>query len=328
MGDASQFHYGKGSGGAGLEFTGAKKRSLFAQYTTQFNQQHQQSAPQASVASPQAVTQSPIAMDSETSQTEYGSNYQQPASEYWAAQLHSDPSAEAQHYANPVAPVAAQPPSYAQQAAPTQESSSQSSALMGWLDNDDVLSDIPSLKIKHSQKKSKDEVKEQRRSRLKMAFVSLGSAASVAILVLSVMFLMNNRPAIPAAVKQKASFPVYELASNSLFYVDKKSVEINSSGSLVYIVYQRDTNARFVVSQQALPDIVKDDLQYQQFLTDTDKFASFDSTIGKVYFTRPANIGDDISAVLKSDKSLMFIRASGSTSEQTWMNLLNYLKKS
>lgn len=326
MGDASQFHYGKSSaGGSGLEFTGVKKRSLFAQYTAQFNAQHTQHQTQsAQMQMPQtqdnwqAPAAQPLIKDN---------GYQQPTNSQ-ASNIYDDSNQYAQQYSQNI--EAAQYPSTPAQHLPAGNlpTAQHTTSSLSWLENDEVLSDIPSLKIKHTHKKDEAEKKEQRRSRFKVAAASLGSAAAVAVLVVSIMFLINNRPAITQSVKSKTSFPVYELASNNLFYVDKNSVEINSNGSLVYIVYQRENNARFVVSQQLLPEIVKDDAQYQQFLIDTDKFASFDSSIGKIYFTRPGNIGDDISAVLKTDQSLMFIRASGTTSEQTWMNLLNYLRKS
>jgi len=95
---------------------------------------------------------------------------------------------------------------------------------------------------------------------------------------------------------------------------------------LVYKVKDTATDGNFVFSQQKLPDIVKGDDNYQQFLTQTEKFASFETPLGKAYLTRPQGIGSDVSVVLKTDSTLLFIRGNGETSEQTWAQLVGSLK--
>jgi len=293
MGDSAQFHFGKKTSGDGLEFVGSKKPSLFAQYTAQFD--------------------APVAKQRATQPQE------PPKFEFHPAQEH--PYAQVQ-------PTYDQPP--AEQAYPTQQDQFQDlSTLID--EEDDVVGDIPSLKIRHPKKGEKlGKLRKDgtpKPSKTKVVFSFVGMSAVVAVLAVSTLFLLHNRPAVSSKIRSKAGFPIYDVIANSLFTVDKGTVEINSSGSLVYIIYQKDNNAKFVVSQQAVPAIVKEDPQYQQFLADTDKFASFDSPIGKAYFTKPANIGNDISVVVKTDSTLMFIRGDGTTSEESWMNLLAYLKK-
>lgn len=118
---------------------------------------------------------------------------------------------------------------------------------------------------------------------------------------------------------------MFDVVASSAFKIDRSSVEINENSSLVYVVQKAGSDAKFIVSQQALPQVVKEDSQFQQFLTETDKFASMDSKIGKAYFTRPANIGTDISIVVKNDTTLLFIRGPGTTSEEDWSDLLAHL---
>lgn len=291
MGDSAQFHFGKKPASEGLEFVGSKKPSLFAQYTAQFGGK----------------------------QPQRQQHQEPPAFEFHPAEQH--PYAQPQQLFDVP---------QSEQATPYQKEQFQDlSTLIS--DEDDVIGDIPSLKIRHPGKGEKlaklRHDGSEKPSKIKVLLATVGMTAVVAVLAVSTIFLLNNRPAISGSMRAKAGFPVYDLVANSLFTIDKKTVEINSSGSLVYIVYQKDNNARFVVSQQSVPVIVKEDSQYQQFLADTDKFASFDSAIGKAYFTRPANIGTDISVVVRNENTLMFIRGDGATSEQSWMNLLSYLKK-
>lgn len=159
-------------------------------------------------------------------------------------------------------------------------------------------------------------------SKLKIAFGTLGVLVGFAILGVSGMFLLQNRPAVSAGIKAQAGFPLYEVASNPKFKVDRDSVEFSENDSVVYFVYQKDNKAKFIISQQALPEVIKGDAQYQQFLNETDKYASMETKIGKAYFTKPANIGNDVSVVVKTETTLMFIRGPGDTSEQDWASLM------
>ncbi len=309
MGDRPNYRYGRQpAGSSGLEFVGARKQSRFAQYTQQFTEP---ATPQPQPIQPQQPQENVFV---------------QPQSQ----QVSTQP--EFAQYAP------AQPSLYATatpytQTVPTPQEAAPQDDFMNERTFENLFEDEPDVAtVRHFPTESRikrpmlDEGK-QRVSPLKAVFATLGVVMAFGIIGVSAMYIMQTQPAVSSGLKAKAGFPVYDVVANALFKVDKKSVELSENNSLVYIVYQKDNNARFVVSQQAVPDVIKDDAQYQQFLLETDKFASMDSKIGKAYFTRPANIGSDISIVVKTDSTLMFIRGPGTTSEQDWSNLLAYLSK-
>ncbi len=312
MGDRPNYRYGRQpAGSSGLEFVGSRKQSRFAQYTQQFAQPSVDPAPQPVQAQPQPQPQEPAP------QPVYA-----PAEQYYAAPY----AADANQY------TADQATSYAQNFQPAQEEGTQTDfttdqTFENLFEDEPETGTVRHFPTESSIKRPMLEQTKQRVSPLRAVFATLGVVLAFGIIGVSAMYIMQTRPAVSSGLKAKAGFPVYDVVANALFKVDKKSVELNENNSLVYIVYQNDNNARFVVSQQAVPDVIKDDAQYQQFLLETDKFASMDSKIGKAYFTRPANIGSDISIVVKTDSTLMFIRGPGTTSEQDWSNLLAYLSK-
>jgi hypothetical protein len=149
---------------------------------------------------------------------------------------------------------------------------------------------------------------------------------AVAILVASGFFIHRNRPYIPSEIRRKADYTLYDLVPNDNFKLDVKSVEYASAGNLVFFVDNPHTKAHFVISEQKIPDVVKNEADYQQFLAEYDKYAEFDSKIGKAYFTRPANIGSDISVVVKTNTTLIFIRGPGTTTDEDWTKLIGYMR--
>ena len=150
--------------------------------------------------------------------------------------------------------------------------------------------------------------------------------AALIILALSVLFIRNNGPAIPSSIRKKAAFTVYEMAPNPTFKVDKKSVQLAAEGNLVFFVDNPANKAHFVINQQSIPEIAKDDKDYQQLLSDYDKYADTNAPIGKAYFTRPPGIGTDISVFIKTEKTLVIIRGPGTTSDTDWTSLLTTLR--
>lgn len=346
MGDSANFRYGKQSSDSGLEFVGAKKKSRFAQYEQQFNQPQQSpvaSRPAQPVSYQQQPTGQQYSEQQPMAQTQHSPE---------AAQYYQQPA-----YRAPEQPANWQPPSYFpdttaslpySEPANVYENTQQhqdalhSDQQVYSFDQDDSLGmDAPNIDELFDAEPATQQVtykkvpqssivrpmldQKQRVSPLKAVFATLGIVMAFGVIGVSLWFIAQTRPAVSGGIKAAAGFPVYDLAVSSQYKIDKNTVEINENGSVVYIVYQQDNNARFVVSQQAIPDVIKEDSQYQQFLLETDKFASMESKIGKAYFTRPANIGTDISIVVKTGTTLMFIRGPGTTSEQDWSNLLAHL---
>ena len=173
------------------------------------------------------------------------------------------------------------------------------------------------------------ELYEERRKKhpkARLFFSYFTALIAVAIVGVSVFFLMNNKPAISSDIRSKVGFVVYEVAPNSTFVVDRTSVNIAKEGNLVFFVDNKETKGHFIISEQKIPDVVKSDADYQQFLAGFDKYAEFKSAIGTAYFTRPANIGSDVSVVVKTSSTLLFIRGPGATSEADWTQLLSYLR--
>lgn len=359
MGDSASFRYGpkQSAGGSGLEFTSGKKSSRFAQYVQQFNQpQPLQPIPvqrPATVQQPtqrtqptqQAMQPQQVYVDAHNQlqplQQPMQQQYMQSAWEHVGA-VQQQP---AQYYGPPEEPM--QDQVFGQyEAVESYEltNSTPSTPLLetyNFEDNQDNLGmEAPNVdelfgeaaaepvaykKVPQSHIVRPALDQKQRMSPLKVVFATLGVVLGLGIIGVSTLFLLQNRPAVSASIKQQAGFPVFDLAVSPTFKVDRSSVEINENNSLVYIVKKVGSEAKFIVSQQALPQVVKEDAQFQQFLAETDKFASMESKIGKAYFTRPANIGTDISLVVKNETTLLFIRGPGTTTEEDWSSLLAHL---
>lgn len=190
-------------------------------------------------------------------------------------------------------------------------------------DVDDPTSDIPESNI---QRPSAKEDKARSHKRIKLFLSTLLTIAAIIVLIVSSMYIKHNQPLVTGEFRKKMGIPLYYLDSNAVFSVDKKSAAIDGANSFVFVLHEKKTSARFVISQQKIPDIVKEEAQYQQFLGDSDKYADFNSPIGKAYFTKPGSIGTDVSVVVKTPTTLLFIRGPGETSEQTWTSLLSYFK--
>lgn len=318
MGDRPNYRYGRQPvGSSGLEFVGSRKQSRFAQYTQQFSEATSQPAPQQTT---QAQPVQPV-------ENQY---YVQPQPNIPQQQQAHTPYTTQDYVQYDEQP---QPPAAAYDTQQVAAYANDEPDLVNDTTFENLFQDEPAapplrqFPAESHLKRPMLEQDKKRVSPLKAAFATLGVIIALGIIGVSVMYIQQTRPAVPSGLKAKAGFPVYDLVANASFKVDRKSVELSENNSVVYIVYQTDNNARFVVSQQAVPDVIKEDAQFQQFLLETDKFASMDSKMGKAYFTRPANIGSDISVIVKTDTTLLFVRGPGTTSEQDWSNLLAYLTK-
>jgi hypothetical protein len=303
MGDDAPLRHGRRSRADGLEFVGAPKRSRFKQYGERYRQPANAALPQ-SVAQAAPVQQTPVA---HAHQTQHQTIHQQAAH---SAQFSAAQPVKAQPFV--AQPVDVDESAFAEPIAAELETMAP--------DGDD---DLPIVKLKHPNKETD---KQNRRSRARAFFFTIVVVGCFAILGVSGLYLYNNQPLLSRAIKKQAGFPLFAPVTNSLFTVNKGSVKNGDNGSIVYNMHNTKTKAYYIVSQQKLPDVVKDDAQYMQFLGQIDKFADFSSTIGKAYLTKPANTGDDVTVVVKNNTTLMFIRGTGTTTEEEWSALLAYMK--
>lgn len=283
MRDDTRFRVGKKKSNDNLEFVGPKKKSLFAQYTAQFEQKS----------------------SSQTDQEQTKTKDSQ--------RIKFMPQKSSINYEHNIA----QPPEVTEPPLPADIEDLTSS-------NFNALAGVTESHISRPQLE-KEALKAKKIKKFKVTFGSIGTLAGIAIIAVSVMYIKSNQPVISERLRAAAGFPIYEVVNNNSFFVDKKTVTTGENSSIVYVAEQKDNNSKFIISQQAVPEILAADEQYQSFLTQTDKFASLDSKIGKAYFTKPTNIGDDISVVLKTDSTLLFIRGSGATSEEKWAQLISLL---
>ena len=314
MGDTGSFSYGKKQPQtAGLEFAGSGKKSRFAQYAPPV-------VPAAEVAQQVAAQQlaQPTAAAPKRSvqrrETTVGVQ-QYYANETPHEQVLYQPVLQQVITEEPhVLPVDSEAADLAFDVSDTLE------------DDNEFFADMPKSKIKRPQQHYEEEVKIKAKKGLKRSFAVIGFTAGIAILVVSWMLIQQYAPPVSTALRKKVGYPVYQLQPSNTYVVDRKSVQINENNSLVYKVKDEASGKDFVFSQQSVPDVVKEDQNYQEFLAQTDKYASFDSHLGKVYLTKPQGIGSDVSVVLKSDNTLLFIRGSGDTPEKTWTDLVARLK--
>ncbi len=285
MRDEAQFRPGKKTSNDSLEFVGSKKKSLFAQYTAQFQQKTSSVPHQSAPAAPLRE--------------------EQPQPQFTVRQ-----SVQYQD-----APYVVEEP--ADMPLPTDVDT--------FLSKDDEA--LKGLKESHIKRPHAEVEGEQppdkKMTRLGAVMATVATLLGVGIIALSIMYIQSSGSSIPASLRATVSFPVYELLNNTAFTVDKSSISKGANDSLVYVAQQKDNKAQFIISQQAVPEALKVDSQYLEFLGQTDKFASMDTKIGKAYFTKPANIGEDISVVVKTNNTLIFIRGNGTTAEEKWALLLS-----
>ena len=322
MGDSASFRYGRTAASGGLEFAPARRQSRFAQYTNQYTQPQTRPAQQPVVpVQPVAMQQLPMYREAAVQQ------YVQPAQVQpaYAPQtaVYSQPQAIAQYQSQ-----SSELDNFNQQEAPLLEMAKNDQEevnLQGITLDEDDESHVKKFPVSNIVRPSlQDGVK--KKSKLRVVFGVMGLLLAVGVLGVSTWFLLGNRPAITAGIRSKADFAVYDVALNGKFKVDRSTVEVGQNNNIVYAVKQQDNSAKFVVSQQAIPDVIKGDAQFQQFLAETDSYAVMDTSIGKAYFTKPANIGSDISVVVRTETTLMFIRGPGDTTEENWSSLLASLK--
>lgn len=204
---------------------------------------------------------------------------------------------------------------------PELEASIQEEALATSVDSS--VSDIPKSSLQRPTLKKDKAVT---RKKFKFIFSTFVTVLAIIILIASSFYIKSNQPIVTKNTHKKMGIPLYYMVKNTNFSLDAGSVTVNESNSFVFIVHEKKTSQKFIISQQRIPEIVKDEAQYQQFLVDSDKYASFDSTIGKAYFTKPISIEYDVSIVVKTTATLLFIRGPGDASEDTWTQLVSYLK--
>ncbi len=177
--------------------------------------------------------------------------------------------------------------------------------------------------IKHPTKETD---KQARIGKLKAVVVAMVVLLCGAVIGWSGLYFYNNRPFFSASIKKEAGFPLYAPADKEAFELVKGSVTKGENGSIVFNILSRSDGNRFIVSQQKVPDIIKEDTQYMQFLEQVDKFAVFDIQNGKAYLTKPANIGDDVTCVVKTATTLLFIRGPGTTPEAQWVRIADSIR--
>ena len=283
MRDNAQFHAGKKANNDSLEFIGSKKKSLFSQYSEQFQQK-----PSVPASNNRQSFKGPSRAVSSDSRPSFRFERQSPE-----IKVTSDvPLPDDADY------------------------------LLD--DHDDALKGVYQSSIVRPQK-DKAQIKSKKVKKIKTFFGTTGMVLGMAIITVSVMYIKNSQPIIPKSLRTSIGFPIYELANNNSYKIDKGSVTKGENNSLVFVAEQTDTKDKYIVSQQAIPEILKTDAQYMDFLSQTDKYASLESRIGKAYFTKPANIGDDISVVVKTDSTLLFVRGNGATTEDQWSQLVSLL---
>jgi hypothetical protein len=282
MRDEAQFRPGKKTSNDSLEFVGSKKKSLFAQYTAQFQQKTDTGQSTARIK--------PVQDEQPQFTVRQSVQYQD-------------------------APYVVEEPT--DLPLPIDVES--------FLNKDDAaLKGLKESKIKRPHSEVEDEqLPEKKMTRLAAIMATVATLLGVGIIAMSILYIQNSGSSIPGSLRASVSFPVYELLNNTAFTVDKSSISKGANDSLVYVAEQKDNKAQFIISQQAVPEALKVDSQYTDFLSQTDKFASMDTKIGKAYFTKPANIGEDISVVVKTKDTLIFIRGNGATAEEKWAYLLS-----
>ena len=291
MGNEAEFHFGKRRSREGLEFISGRKPTSFREKVARFENQHM---PRSAFRTPPAGIEQPA---------------QEKPFEPAIHILPAEAVMPAQLQAVDPLQLIYQEPILTTVPAPAQEDY-----------------DLPAPRQTQPESRIVLRDAEPKRTSVLKRIVCYGVAAfAAAVLVMSALFLLHNTPNIPANIRAKAGFVTYDVVTNPTFKLDKNSVTLASGGNLVYFVDNAATKAHFVVSQQKIPSLVQSDADYQQFLTDFDKYAEVDSKIGKAYFTRPANIGSDISVVVKTATTLLFIRGPGTTSDVDWTSLLGYL---
>ena len=300
MGDEAVIRYGKRPAGDGLEFVGAPKRLLFKQYTEQFKDASN-------------VTKKPHHKLQPEPSKLAESDYRSEHDNLWPTANYSRTT----HSASPRPHANAQADN-ANEMALAEPVAAELDTMI--LDEDE---DIPKSAMQYP---SKELNTQHKKHKLKSAITIFFALLCVAVIAVSLLYMYKNKSLIPDGIRKTADFSLYVPVNNEIFTADPTSVQKGDNESVVYNLNHKVSGERYIVSQQKSPDLVKDDGQFMLFLAQIDKFASFDSVLGKTYLTKPADTGDDVTLVIKTDSTLIFIRGPGTTPDESWVQLLSVLK--
>jgi len=133
---------------------------------------------------------------------------------------------------------------------------------------------------------------------------------------------MLPKPPIPGPIKRQLTSTLI-LPNTSRYPVDRATTKYDAK--IKQLTFNSTAFSQdVVVSEQPTPDSFTDVPQvYQKVLESMSDFADFDTGIGTVHLTRPANLGGKQAAVLNAKGTLLFAKPSSDLTEDQWRQFFN-----
>lgn len=145
----------------------------------------------------------------------------------------------------------------------------------------------------------------------------VGGFGSVGVIVILAMVLWPSKPPIPGPVKAQVSTTLLAPQGGG-YAVDRQSAHYDTKLQLLSYTAKAG-NATVTISEQPEPSQFSDITgYYQQVLTGMNQYASFGSTQGTVYLTKPGQANGLQVAVLDTKGTLMFAKSTAPWSQDDW----------
>lgn len=131
---------------------------------------------------------------------------------------------------------------------------------------------------------------------------------------------------VPKATMAKVTYGVFEPQKDKVLQVDKDSVEFDEKNKIITYSAVTNDQTKLIFSEQPTPESFVDVPQaFDKLISSLQGYTSFDSVNGKVNLTHPKELKGQQAAVLNNKGTLMFIRATGNVSDDTWRQIFNNL---
>jgi hypothetical protein len=156
------------------------------------------------------------------------------------------------------------------------------------------------------------------RSSMAVAAVLIVSAVGGGVYYKQELKAQTN-PTVPVALKAKTDYTVLYPVKNAVTKVDETTFKYDEKDKLLSYIAYTPNKTKLTISQQAQPNTLKEgqpayDLLIKRLLG----YKTFQTAIGEVNLTRPAQFQGDQFAVLRTNDSLLFIRPAKDIPDSQW----------
>lgn len=161
---------------------------------------------------------------------------------------------------------------------------------------------------------------------LKLGIIGLSLIVLTLVGVIGYKYWQNSRPILSGNLKKEIVFPVFWPDKSEPVTVNKSTLKYDTSSGLVSYTIQTPSSNSLVVSEQSTPeDFTASPQVYSNLIQAILEYEQFSSRNGTVYLTHPKGTSGE-TAVMNSQGTLMFVKASKNLSDSAWRQFFNNLQ--